>query len=129
MGDIDLLPFDEGAAFLSVDDERMLGDVFVLRNTGGEDLVEALFMKVVDLAKDFTGVEGLRVGLELTLEGEGARPLECICELLVEDVVLVVGVRGPGLLWDILCSSGIIDPDNLEPLEAEQDGVLTLWSM
>lgn len=113
-----LLPF-KGGAFLSADDERTLGDVFARRNIGGEDLAEALFKVVVDLARVFAGVAGLKVGLEFTLEGEGARFLEKVFELHVEDTVLV-GVRGPGLLREILCCSSVVfDPKNLETFESE----------
>lgn len=113
-----LLPF-KGGAFLSADDERTLGDVFVRRNIGGEDLAEALFNIVVDLARVFTGVAGLKVGLEFSLEGDGALFLEKVFELLVEDTVLV-GVRGPELLREFVCCSSVVfDPKNLETFEAE----------
>ena len=65
---------------LSVEDERTLGDVFILRNTGVEGLVDdedALFVVVVDLDNPaFVGVAGRRTGLGPVLdEGEGVRPL------------------------------------------------------
>ena len=76
-----LPPFGVVGMVLSVEDERTLGDVFILRNTGVEGLTDdedALFVVVVDLDNPvaFVGVAGRRAGLEPVLdEGEGVRPL------------------------------------------------------
>ena len=104
-----LPPFGVVGMVLSVEDERTLGDVFILRNIVGDNLADdALFMLVDDLDSVLVGVCGLTfisIGLKSSLEGFNGVVAPCLTNIefwfRCVDVALVLGGVGGHALFCI----------------------------